>query len=111
MKNISATPNFRSHYRLSNRETEVLGLLVQGLTNQQIADCLRLRFYTVSTHVKNIYKKLGVRKRSSAAALAASRGLVKTLHRSRQPVKMTVYPPSLNEWRPPSSLLLTDVDQ
>jgi len=56
--------------QLSNRETEVLALLVKGCSNQQIADCLGIKFYTVSTHVKAIYKKMGVHKRTDAVVEA-----------------------------------------
>jgi DNA-binding NarL/FixJ family response regulator len=57
-----------SSYNLTGRETQVLGLLVQGFSNRQMADSLGLKFYTVSTYVKLIYKKLGVHKRTGAVA-------------------------------------------
>ena len=52
----------------TKRETEVLGLLVRGFSNQQIADSIGVSYYTATTHLKNIYKKLGVHKRTEAMA-------------------------------------------
>jgi DNA-binding CsgD family transcriptional regulator/tetratricopeptide (TPR) repeat protein len=56
---------------LTERENEVLGLLVQARTNRQIAKALYISEKTVSVHVSNILAKLGVRSRAEAAALAA----------------------------------------
>lgn len=53
---------------LSERETEVLGLLAQGYANKEIADRLALSYDTVRTHLKNIYEKLHVRSRTEATA-------------------------------------------
>jgi LuxR family maltose regulon positive regulatory protein len=53
---------------LSEREIEVLNLLVAGLTNPEIADQLIVSVGTVKTHVHNIYSKLGVRNRAEAIA-------------------------------------------
>ena len=55
---------------LSARETEILTLLSQGLSNQQIAQQLFLSPGTVKWHASNIYGKLGVRGRLQAVALA-----------------------------------------
>ncbi|HEX5166805.1 MAG TPA: AAA family ATPase [Thermomicrobiales bacterium] len=62
--------------RLSPREIEVLALLVQGSTDQEIADALAIRHRTVTTHVTNIFNKLGVNTRTAAASLAIRNGLV-----------------------------------
>jgi DNA-binding CsgD family transcriptional regulator len=62
--------------RLSPREIEVLTLLVQGSTDQEIADALAIRHRTVTTHVTNIFNKLGVNTRTAAANLAIRNGLV-----------------------------------
>lgn len=51
---------------LSARELEVLGLIEQGLTNQEIAGRLTLAPSTVKTHINNIYGKLGVQTRIQA---------------------------------------------
>ncbi|MFW6074764.1 MAG: LuxR C-terminal-related transcriptional regulator, partial [Chloroflexota bacterium] len=61
---------------LSERETEVLNLIVQGLTNAEIADALYVATGTVKTHAHNIYGKLGVRTRTQAVARARQLGLV-----------------------------------
>jgi non-specific serine/threonine protein kinase len=60
---------------LSKREREVLALLVQRWTDKEIADALFLSPRTVTTHVANIFNKLGVNNRREAAAVAARRGL------------------------------------
>ncbi|MCU1504085.1 MAG: LuxR family transcriptional regulator [Ilumatobacteraceae bacterium] len=55
---------------LSSRESEVLALLAEGLSNQQIADGLYLNVETVRSHLKQIYSKLGVHTRTQATAKA-----------------------------------------
>ncbi|MFO7741725.1 MAG: response regulator transcription factor [Anaerolineae bacterium] len=62
---------------LTAREREVLALLVDGLTNPEIADRLVISSATVKTHVSNILSKLGVATRTEAASLALQKGLVK----------------------------------
>lgn len=54
--------NFLKGFNLTKRETELIQLLKNGLTNQQIADSLFLSIYTVETHRKNIMQKLGLKK-------------------------------------------------
>jgi NarL family two-component system response regulator LiaR len=61
---------------LTEREREVLTLLVEGLSNQEIADKLFLGIGTVKFHVRNIYSKLGVDNRVAAVTLAMQRHLV-----------------------------------
>ncbi len=61
---------------LTEREREVLALLVDGLSNQEIADKLFLGVGTVKFHVRNIYSKLGVASRVAAVTLAMQRHLV-----------------------------------
>jgi non-specific serine/threonine protein kinase len=55
---------------LSNREGEVLRLLAAGQTNAEIADALFISRRTVTTHVSNLYAKLGVASRAEAIAFA-----------------------------------------
>jgi NarL family two-component system response regulator LiaR len=61
---------------LTEREREVLALLVEGMSNQEIADKLFLGIGTVKFHVRNIYSKLGVDNRVAAVTLAMQRRLV-----------------------------------
>ena len=59
---------------LTERERDVLALLVEARTNRQIATRLYISEKTVSVHVSNILAKLGVRSRAEAAALARGPG-------------------------------------
>jgi DNA-binding NarL/FixJ family response regulator len=61
---------------LSPRETEVLGLVAEGLANKEIAATLSISENTVKTHVRHILDKLGLRSRTEAAAYAVHQGLV-----------------------------------
>jgi DNA-binding NarL/FixJ family response regulator len=54
---------------LGNRQSEVLSLLANGKTYTQISDELGISKETVKTHIRNIYKKLGVKKRSDAISI------------------------------------------
>ncbi len=56
--------------RLTTRETEVLGLVALGLTNQQIAARLFLSRRTVEQHLSSIYNRLGVSTRAAATRFA-----------------------------------------
>jgi NarL family two-component system response regulator LiaR len=60
---------------LTDREVEVLKLVAQGLTNQEIADKLVLSEWTVRTHVRNILDKLHLANRTQAALYALKEGL------------------------------------
>jgi len=61
---------------LSSRELEVLGLIAQGNSNQQIAEQLFISLHTVKTHARRIHSKLGVERRTQAVAMAKKLGLI-----------------------------------
>lgn len=61
---------------LTQRETEVLQLLSQGLANKQIALSLEISEHTVKFHVSSIYAKLGATNRTEAVRLGVRHGLV-----------------------------------
>jgi DNA-binding NarL/FixJ family response regulator len=62
-------------FGLTERESEVLALLADGLSNQEIAARLFISPKTASVHVSNIYAKLGVESRVAAATMAHEMGL------------------------------------
>ncbi len=61
---------------LSERETEVLKLVAQGYVNKEIASKLGIGTATVSTHIKNLYRKLAVHTRVQVVRAAQERGLL-----------------------------------
>ena len=62
--------------RLSARELQVLALIVEGLTNKEIASRLCLSPDTVKNHVVHIIQKLGVSDRTQAAVMAVRQGMI-----------------------------------
>jgi NarL family two-component system response regulator LiaR len=70
-----AMPSTQALESLSQREREVLGLMAEGLSNQQIADQLGIGEKTVKTHVSNVLAKLGVSDRTQAAVFAWKAGM------------------------------------
>jgi len=63
---------------LTPAESNILRMIVGGKSNKEIAFALDISENTVKTHASNIYDKLGVSDRTSAATLAIKRGLVRT---------------------------------
>lgn len=55
----------RSHAGLSAREHEIARMVAKGYTNKTIAAVLRISSWTVDTHLRRIYRKLGVSSRSA----------------------------------------------
>lgn len=64
------------HDQLTNREMEILLLMTQGKTNQEIADELYIALKTAKVHVSNILSKLGVQDRTQAVIYAFKHSLV-----------------------------------
>jgi DNA-binding NarL/FixJ family response regulator len=63
---------------LTARQTEVLELLAEGLTNAEIADRLFISYRTVENHVSAVLMKLDVPTRSAAVEIAHDQGLLAT---------------------------------
>ena len=61
---------------LSMRELEVLQVIAEGLSNQEVANRLYLSLHTVKVHARNIYAKLGVKNRTQAVAKGRSLGIL-----------------------------------
>lgn len=69
--------NVEPHEELTEREMEVLKLIAEGKTNQEIADELFIALKTVKTHVSNILSKLQVQDRTQAVIYAFRHSIVK----------------------------------
>ena len=63
---------------LSDRELEVVRMVVEGLSNKAIADRLDISRRTVETHIRHIFDKLGVNSRTKLSVFAMEKGLVST---------------------------------
>jgi DNA-binding CsgD family transcriptional regulator len=61
---------------LSQRESEILGLMGLGQTNKQIAASLHISPDTVNTHAQRCFEKLGVHSRTEAVMVAQAKGLI-----------------------------------
>jgi len=69
---------------LSERESEILRLIATGLTNAEIAHRLLRSPHTIDTHVRRIYRKLGVQSRGAATRMAAEHGLLSEIDQTRR---------------------------
>ncbi|GGQ89843.1 response regulator [Streptomyces pilosus] len=65
------------HTVLTRRETEVLALVAEGLSNQGIGERLHLTRATVKSHLAHVYAKLGVDSRTAAVAAALGLGIIR----------------------------------
>lgn len=75
-RNLPPMPDVLRNKILSNREIEVLALVVQGYINKEIADKLNIGLSTVITHRKNITEKLGMKSVSALTIYAVMHGYV-----------------------------------
>lgn len=75
-KNLPPLPQVLQQKILSDREIEVMSLIVQGFINKQIADKLHIGLSTVVTHRKNIMEKLGMKSVSALTIYAVMHGYV-----------------------------------
>ena len=75
-KNLPPMPDIISRKILTDREIEVMSLIVQGYINKEIAERLNIGLATVITHRKNIMDKLGLRSVSALTIYAVMHGYV-----------------------------------
>lgn len=75
-QNLPPMPKALQQKILSNREIEVMSLIVQGYINKEIADKLNIGLSTVITHRKNIMDKLGMKSVSALTIYAVMHGYV-----------------------------------
>ena len=70
------TPRIERPAGLTQRETEVVGLLARGLQTKQVARALGISVKTADNHIQGAYAKMGVSTRAAAALFAMQHGLV-----------------------------------
>ena len=75
-QNLPPMPKVLQQKILTDREIEVMSLIVQGYINKEIADKLNIGLATVITHRKNIMEKLGVKSVSALTIYAVMHGYV-----------------------------------
>ena len=75
-RNLPPMPAILQKKILSDREIEVMSLIMQGYINKEIADKLNIGLATVVTHRKNIMEKLGVKSVSALTIYAVTHGYV-----------------------------------
>lgn len=69
-----------SDTNLTNREKEVLNLIIEGRDNNAIAEALSIGRDTLKTHIKHIFEKLQVSNRTQAAVMALETGILSPKH-------------------------------
>ena len=76
VRNLPFSGDWGAEYQITQREREVLGHLIHGKSNKEIARILSISPKTVGRHLENSYRKLGVTTRAAAAIKALKSGLV-----------------------------------
>jgi DNA-binding NarL/FixJ family response regulator len=76
LSNFQQQPQQAEYIQLSEREKEILKLLVDGLSYKMIADTCNVSFHTIHTHIANIYDKLHVCSKGEAVAKALKNRLI-----------------------------------
>lgn len=76
IKSPSSGSTTASNFSLTEREKEILQLLVEGESYKIVADRLYISFFTVQTHIKHIYEKLHVNSKTEAVTKALKENLV-----------------------------------
>lgn len=79
-RNLPSMPRVLQQKILTDREIEVMSLIVQGYINKEIADKLNIGLATVITHRKNIMDKLGMKSVSALTIYAVMHGYVDINH-------------------------------
>jgi DNA-binding CsgD family transcriptional regulator len=75
-RNLPPMPRILQQKILSDREIEVMSLIVQGFINKEIANQLNISLSTVITHRKNIMEKLGMKSVSALTIYAVMHGYI-----------------------------------
>jgi DNA-binding NarL/FixJ family response regulator len=76
LSNFQQQPQKAEFVRLTDKEKEILKLLVDGLSYKMIADKTSLSIHTIHTHIRHIYEKLHVNSKSEAVAKALKNKLL-----------------------------------
>ncbi|MBT3205349.1 MAG: response regulator transcription factor [Gammaproteobacteria bacterium] len=72
----SSQPAIELPEALTERQIKILKFVSQGFSSKEIAEKLDISYYTVTTHIKNIYTKLQVNSRTEALHEASRLGLL-----------------------------------
>lgn len=75
-ENFVLNTSMVSKLELSKRELEILSLLAEGLSNQEIAEKIFVSLSTVKTHIQNLFEKLDVKRRIQAVEKAKRLNLI-----------------------------------
>lgn len=76
VKNFSPNTSLINQLEISKRELEILILMAQGYSNQEIAEKIFVSLSTVKTHIQNIFSKLDVKRRTQAIEKAKRLNLI-----------------------------------